>query len=126
MPPAKKKLKKSKVKAKAKAKSKKLLKKKKVKTSKKKVAMIVKKANEKAIGRVIHYYDRIGVAIVDLKTPLSIGDMVSVKRGSTEYFVQQVTSMQINHEAVQRARKGDVIGLKVNRKVPDGAVVVQP
>jgi len=77
----------------------------------------------KHIGRVVHYYDRIGVAIVELASPLSIGDTVLLKRGEEEY-TQPVTSLQIEHEPVKSAKKGKVIGMKVNQPVKDGTWVL--
>ena len=59
---------------------------------------------------------RIGVAIIELKAPLSIGDQILVK-GSTTDFEQVIESMQIEHTNVNTAKKGDSIGLKVNKLV---------
>lgn len=76
----------------------------------------------KAIGKVTHYYDRIGVAIVELKAPLRLGDMVHIKRGDRD-LLQSVTSLQIDHTPVASAKCGDVIGMKVSQEVHQGAVV---
>ncbi len=77
----------------------------------------------KHIGRVVHYYDRIGVAIVELALPLSLGDTVLLKHGEEEY-TQPVTSLQIEHEPVKSARKGKVVGMKVDRPMKDGTWVL--
>lgn len=79
---------------------------------------------EKPIGKVVHYYDRIGVAIVELKSPLRIGDSIRMKRGDLEMLVQKITSMQLEHVDIERAKKGDVIGVKVNKVIPEGSVVL--
>ena len=68
------------------------------------------------VGKVRGYYSRIGVAIIELKAPLSIGDQILVK-GSTTDFEQVIESMQIEHTNVNTAKKGDSIGLKVNKLV---------
>lgn len=86
------------------------------------VRKILKKEN--VLGKVIHYYGHIGVAIVDLAKPLRLGDMVRVKHGEQEYLMA-VTSMQIEHQAVASAKKKDVIGLKTAQKIPEGAVILQ-
>ena len=132
---AKKKMKK----ARAKKKAKKVLKVKKVRKAKKKMkAKKVKKVNvkrkagkvkkahtkPKALGKVIHYYDKIGVGIVKMAGPLSVGENVLLKRGPEE-FRQQVTSMQVDHTPVSAAKKGQVIGLKVNQPVREGAVLMK-
>jgi len=68
------------------------------------------------VGRVTHYYSRIGVAVVKLKAPLSVGDKILI-RGSTTNFEQTVDSMQIHHKNIERAEAGQAIGLKVVDRV---------
>lgn len=76
-------------------------------------------AKEKPIGKITHYYSKIGVGIIELKAALKVGDKIKIKGHSTE-FDQSVDSMQINHKEVESAKSGDVIGLKVNDKVREG------
>ena len=87
------------------------------------IAGAAKKAKEKLIGKVVHFYDKIGVAIVDLKLPLSVGDTVTLKKGEWS-APQHVHSMQIEHLPVNKAKKGDVIGMKVDIAVREGTLVV--
>jgi len=75
------------------------------------------------IGVVSHYYDKIGVAIVDLDAPLSIGDKIKFARGGEDLLEQKVESIQIEHEKRDSAGKGDVIGLKVDKEIKEGAEV---
>jgi translation elongation factor EF-1alpha len=75
------------------------------------------------IGKVTHYYDKIGVAIVELSTSLSVGDKIKFSRGGEDSFEQGVESIQIEHEKLDSAKKGDVIGLKVEKEVKEGAEV---
>jgi len=85
------------------------------------------KASAKAagtLGKVIHYYDKIGVGIVKMAGSLRVGESVVFKRGPEE-FAQQVTSMEVDHTPVNEAKKGQIIGLKVNQPVKDGAVVMK-
>ncbi|MDD5469961.1 MAG: SAF domain-containing protein [Candidatus Peribacteraceae bacterium] len=79
---------------------------------------------EKIIGKVTHYYDHIGVAVVELAAPLKVGDTVCFKRGDQE-LVQEVSSLQMEHEPVIVAKKGQAIGLKVNEPVHEGTLVVK-
>jgi len=74
-------------------------------------------------GKVTHYYDKIGVAIVELTSNLTVGDKIKFMRGGEELFQEEVKSMQIEHEKVNAAKKGDVIGLKTHEKVKEGAEV---
>ncbi|MGB9622967.1 MAG: translation elongation factor-like protein [Candidatus Bathyarchaeia archaeon] len=74
------------------------------------------------VGRVTHYYSKIGVAVIELKAPITKGDKILIK-GSTTHLEQKVESMQIEHKDVERADAGQAIGLKVNDRVREGDVV---
>lgn len=76
----------------------------------------------KKIGIVTHFYGNIGVAIVTLTGKLQKGDKVKFESGKTE-FEQTIESMQIEHKEINSANKGDVIGVKVNEKISEGADV---
>ncbi len=79
-------------------------------------------ANKK-VGKVTHYYDKIGVAVVDLSAVLKVGDKIKFVRGGEDAFDQEVESMQVEHEKIKSAKKGDTIGLKVKEEVKEGAEV---
>lgn len=74
----------------------------------------------KLIGRVTHYFSNIEVAVVDLTSPLSVGDTIRVVGGEATDFEQEVSSMQIDHKEVKSAKKGDSVGMKVKEKVHEG------
>lgn len=75
------------------------------------------------IGRVTHYYDKIGVAIIELSGDLGTGDKVKFVRGGEDLFEQDVDSLQIEHKKVEHAKKGEVIGLKAKEPLKEGAEV---
>jgi putative protease len=75
------------------------------------------------VGKVSHFYDKIGVAIIDLDAPLAVGDKIKFVKGEEDLFEQAVDSIQIEHEKKDTAAKGDVIGLKTNETVQEGAEV---
>ncbi len=77
---------------------------------------------DKEIGKVTHYYDKIGVMVVKLSDKVSVGDKIKVKRGDEE-IEETVDSMQIEHENIQSAKKGDEIAIKISGKTKEGAVV---
>lgn len=77
---------------------------------------------EKAIGRVTHYFSKLGVAVVELDEALEVGDQIHVK-GHTSDFTQTIDSMQIEHESVEAAQPGQSIGLKVADHVREHDVV---
>lgn len=68
---------------------------------------------EQKIGIVTHYFGKIGVAAIEITNgELHVGDTIHVKGHSTD-FTQRIDSMQVEHQAVQIARRGDSVGLKV-------------
>ncbi len=69
------------------------------------------------VGNITHYYDKIGVAVVDVLAPISVGDKIKIT-GSNE-FKQEVASMQIEHKNVQKVKKGDQIGMKMDKPVKE-------
>jgi putative protease len=71
---------------------------------------------EKAIGKITHYFGHINVGIIELSDSLKIGDKIRVK-GHSEDFTQDVNSMQIEHANVSQAKAGDHVGIKVPQKV---------
>lgn len=74
---------------------------------------------DKPIGEVTHYFDKIQVAAIKLLAPLKVGDTIHIK-GHTTDFQQAVASMQLDHESVQDAKRGDEVGLKINEKARSG------
>ena len=68
------------------------------------------------VGRVTHFFSKIGVAVVELTASLAVGDHLVFKGPNTD-FEQVVESMQIEHVNVQRAEAGQSIGLKVLQHV---------
>ncbi|OPL12004.1 MAG: hypothetical protein AVO34_01965 [Firmicutes bacterium ML8_F2] len=77
-------------------------------------------AEEKLVGKITHYFTNIGVGVIEITdNELKVGDKIHVK-GATSDFEQAVDSMQIEHENVEVANKGDAVGLKVEQQVREG------
>jgi len=75
---------------------------------------------EKLIGKITHYFTNIGVAVLEITDgKLSVGNKIHIK-GATNDFEQNIDSMQVEHENVEIAKKGDAIGLKVDQQVREG------
>lgn len=91
------------------------------KASSKPVAAVAAKPAEKKnkVGKISHFFDQISVAVIEVEKPISVGDSISIE-GSTTNFKQKITSMQIDKKPVQKAAKGQSIGMKVNDKVRVG------
>ena len=84
--------------------------------------MAAGKVASKPLGKVSHYYDKIGVAIIELAAPLKVGDKVKFVKGDDE-TEQAIESIQIERAAVESAKKGAVIGIKVDAPVKEGTIV---
>lgn len=74
----------------------------------------------KLIGKVSHYFSNIEVAVIELSAPLKEGDTIRIVGGVDTDFTQKAQSMQVEHEKIEKAKKGDSVGLKVKEKVRDG------
>lgn len=75
---------------------------------------------EKLIGRVSHYFDKIGVTVIELTSALKIGDTIRIKGGESTDFTQEIKSMEADHQKIKKAKKGDSVGVKVKEKVREG------
>jgi hypothetical protein len=81
------------------------------------------KKTSKAIGKVTHYFDKIGVAVLKLAKTLAAGDTVKFS-GHGQEFIQTIDSMQINHQPVEKAKPGDDVAIKVLQRVKEGDQVL--
>ena len=77
----------------------------------------------KPIGKVIHYYSKAGVAIVELQDQLKLGDRIRIEKGENA-FEQEVSSIQKEYAPVEKGEKGDAIGIKVDQKAKEGSLVL--
>jgi hypothetical protein len=72
------------------------------------------------LGVITHYFERIKVCVVKVtQGTILIGDKLTILGVKTK-FVQKVWSMQIESEDVKVAKKGQLIGLKVDKLVAVG------
>ena len=74
------------------------------------------------IGKITHFFDKIGVAVIELEKGLKVGDKISIEKDE-EAIEQVVDSMQIEKTPIQQAKAGDAVGLKVVQPVKKGADV---
>lgn len=76
-------------------------------------------AKEKQIGTITHYFGKIGVGVVELTRKLKVGETIHITGGSRD-FTQEVDSLQIEHENVDKAKKGEAVGLKLDEVAKEG------
>ncbi len=73
--------------------------------------------SETEVGVVEHFFDKIGVAAITItKGKLVVGDTIHIT-GSTTDVTVTIESMQMEHDQVAKAKKGDGVGIKTGEKV---------
>lgn len=97
-------------------------------TSKTRKSAVGKKAvkgkKSKKIGRVVHYYGGIKVAIIKFNKNIRADKEIRFK-GATTDFKQIISSMQFDHKDVKTAKKRKQIGVKVKSRVREGDEVFE-
>jgi translation initiation factor IF-2 len=59
------------------------------------------------------------VAVIDLTENLAVGETIRISGHGNE-FTQTVSSLQVEHEGINEAKKGTQVGLKVDQPVKEG------
>lgn len=87
--------------------------------------MPAKKSGPTVIGKVVHYFDKIQVAVIRVdKGKLSVGDTVTFQRGDEE-VTEVIESMEVDHQPVKSISKGQEAGVKVSAPLKEGYLVVR-
>ncbi len=71
------------------------------------------------IGEVIHFYNKIQVAVLRISEPIKLGDRLHFLGAHTD-FLQEVRSMQIEHQPIEEAEAGSEVAVKVDQRVRRG------
>ncbi len=80
---------------------------------------------EVLVGTVVDYFAKVGVAGIQVtQGSLAVGDSIRIK-GHTTDLTQPVDSMQLEHQAVQQAGVGQVVGIRVKDRVRKGDEVLK-
>jgi putative protease len=74
------------------------------------------------VGKVIHFYDKISVAVIKLEKALKVGDKVKFVHGEHS-FEQTIESMQLEHVQVQEGKKGHEVAVKVDKEARSGTLI---
>ena len=77
---------------------------------------------EERIGVVSHYFSHLGVAAIVIEGELAVGDTIHIK-GHTTDLMQKVESIQLEHTTVEKAKKGEDVGIRVKEHVREHDVV---
>jgi putative protease len=74
------------------------------------------------VGKVIHFFGRINVAIIEVTDTISVGNKIAIKGPITD-IEQAVDSMEIEHIKVNQATTGQTIGMKVIDQVRENDTI---
>jgi putative protease len=75
------------------------------------------------IGIVTKYFPKVNAAVIELtEEGLKVGETVMIQ-GYTTDLQQKVESMQIEKNQIEEARKGEIIGLEVSKRVRPNDIV---
>ncbi|MEW5997117.1 MAG: translation elongation factor-like protein [Candidatus Micrarchaeota archaeon] len=76
------------------------------------------------IGKVSHFFGKIGVAALSLSGELKIGDRIRFEHKDGSLVLEDtVRSMQIQHKEVTSAGPGDDVAIKLSGSVHEGNIV---
>lgn len=70
------------------------------------------------IGRVKAFLPKLGVAVIALTAPLSVGECILIKGDSTA-FEMTVDSIQIENQSIQRAEGGQSVNLTLTQNAQE-------
>lgn len=74
---------------------------------------------EELVGSITHYFAKPEVGVVKLVGDIKVGDVLHI-RGHTTDVEQAITSMEVDHAAVEMAAAGTEVAFKVNDRVRKG------
>ncbi len=76
----------------------------------------------KKVGKITHYYNKIGVGIVKFNSPVKTGSTLYFKGHATD-FKQIISEMEFDHKRIESAKKGQEVGVKLDKQVRENDVV---
>jgi putative protease len=74
---------------------------------------------EEHVGTITHYFAKPEVGVVKLTAEIKVGDVLHI-RGHTTDVQQEITSMEVDHGAVESAAAGTEVAFKVKDRVRKG------
>ena len=69
------------------------------------------------VGKVVNYFDKTNVSVVELNNILAVGDNIRVIRKWADAFEQKIEKIKIDYEDVSLARFGQTITLILSERV---------
>ena len=76
--------------------------------------------DEEQVGKVVKFFAKPSVAAIEVTAgTLRIGDTIRIQ-GHTTDFEETIESMQVEKEAIEEAKPGYLVGIKVKDRVREG------
>lgn len=75
------------------------------------------------VGKVVNYYEKVSMAIVELDGLIALGDNIVFVRNGDELFDMKLTKIQKGHTQIESATKGDIVGIPCEKKLAYGTYV---
>ena len=82
-------------------------------------------ADEQRIGKVVHFFNKISVAVVAVESDLKVGDKVHVLGNQTD-FLQEIGSMHVENQPVSAGKSGQEVAVKVDQPARKGDALLWP
>jgi len=67
------------------------------------------------VGKITHYFDNVGVAAIRLVSELKVGDEIAIIGKTTGIVKSKINSIEKNKKQIQKAKKGNEIGIKISK-----------
>ena len=74
---------------------------------------------EEPVGKITHYFAKIGVGVIKLSAPLAVGERIRVQAHEGP-FEQTVQSLQIERQNIPKGEAGQAVGLKLDKPAHEG------
>ena len=72
---------------------------------------------EEQVAVIVKFFAKPSVAALEVTNgTIKVGDVLKYQ-GHTTDFTEEVTSLQIDNQAVEEAKKGDLVGVRVKERV---------
>ena len=75
------------------------------------------------VGTVIKYYQKTGIAVVDLISDLSLDDKIRVLNNLRDSFVTTIKYIQLGTKRMNFAEKGQTVCIKFDEDVKEGSEI---
>ncbi|MBW1922071.1 MAG: hypothetical protein JRJ35_01225 [Deltaproteobacteria bacterium] len=78
---------------------------------------------EEEVGKIVKFFAKPSVAALEVtKGSIKTGDTLHYK-GHTTDFTETVGSMEMDNQAIEEAKSGDLVGIKVGERVRENDIV---